>query len=284
MIGVIGAGTMGKGIAIEFARYGFKVNLVSVGRHLSREVLLQEIKDIVSKYEFLNMDEILGNINEFNTLENLGACELIIEALSEDLEIKRKTISEVSKLVQPGTIFASNTSSLSINEIFQNIVDGNNVLGLHFFNPVQIMKLVEVSFISETSTETINKAISYLDKIEKVHVKVKDSPGFIVNRLLIPMINEAIKIVKEGTASIEDVDTAMKYGANHPMGPLKLSDLIGNDITLSILRTLGRYQSDIVISDLLVDVVNQKKLGRKTGIGFYEYKKKIWGEACLNYV
>jgi 3-hydroxybutyryl-CoA dehydrogenase len=274
MIGIIGAGTMGKGIAIEFARFGYKVKLVSVGRHLSREDLLHEIKSIVSKYDFLNMEEILTNIEEFNSFDNIGDCELIIEALSENLEIKRATLRELARLVAPNTIFASNTSSLSIRNIFSDIIDLENVLGLHVFNPVQLMKLVEVSFVPETSIRTIDFVVEYLEKIEKIYVKVKDSPGFIVNRLLIPMINEASKMVDEGLATVDDIDKAMKYGANHPMGPLKLSDLIGNDITLAILNVLKDNKTDIKISKELINLVDKGKLGRKTGHGYYLYKTK----------
>lgn len=271
MIGIIGAGTMGKGIAVEFARYGFSVILVSYQRHLSQEDLHLEVSKLTDKFGFLNKQEILGNIKETNDLNLLSNCDLIIEAVAENLEMKRTAISEAKQYFKKSAILSSNTSSLSIKDIFNGIIPLTNVMGLHFFNPVQIMKLVELSYLGETNEDNIEFANRLLKTLEKEVVRVKDTPGFIVNRLLIPMINEAAKIVDEGIASVEDIDKALKFGANHPMGPLRLSDLIGNDITLKILEVLKQSNHEIVISKLLKALVDDNKLGRKTRTGFYSY-------------
>lgn len=274
MIGIIGAGTMGKGIAIEFARYGNKVILVSYQRHLSKEALQQEVQKITDKFNFKNRNQILENITTTNEFNELIHCELIIEAVSEDLTLKRNAISEAAQFINSKSIVSSNTSSLSIKKIFQGIIELDRVIGLHFFNPVQVMKLVELSYLEETNLDNILPIEVLLKNIDKEVVRVKNSPGFIVNRLLIPMINEAAKIVEEGLATIEDVDRAMKFGANHPMGPLKLSDLIGNDVTLAILNTLKEKNPKLNISTLLKEKVENKNLGRKTNHGFYKYEKK----------
>lgn len=273
MIGIIGAGTMGKGIAIEFARYGNKVVLVSYQRHLSKEALHQEVERITDKFNFQNKDQILENITTTNEFSELIHCELVIEAVSEDLALKRNAITEASQFINSNSIVSSNTSSLSIKEIFQGIIELERVIGLHFFNPVQIMKLVELSYLEETNLDNISHIDDLVKSIDKEVVRVKNSPGFIVNRLLIPMINEAAKIVEEGLATIEDVDRAMKFGANHPIGPLKLSDLIGNDVILAILNTLKALNPQIIISREILGRVSKNYLGRKTGDGFYEYKK-----------
>ena len=273
MIGIIGAGTMGKSIAVEFARYGHSVLLISYQRHLSQEELYIEIAKLTDKFGFENKHEIMNNIVESNSFELLNKCDIIIEAVAENIDIKRNAMFDVQKYINKEAIITSNTSSLSIRDIFEGIFPLENVMGLHFFNPVQVMKLVELSYLPETSKYKIDYIYDTVVKLDKEVVRVKNSPGFIVNRLLIPMINEATKIVQEGIASIEDVDKAMKFGANHPMGPLKLSDLIGNDVTLAIMKSLKEHDQSIVISDLLKKTVDNKHLGRKTKKGFYEYNK-----------
>ena len=274
MIGIIGAGTMGKGIAIEFARFNHKVVLISVERHLSEQMLHDEVLRLTEKYSFENKDDIINNIETTNVYSDLINCNLIIEAVSENLGKKRNALNEAKEFINKSSIVASNTSSLSIQEIFDGIIPLDRVVGLHFFNPVQIMKLVELSYLDKSSELTTSKAKVYAESLEKEVVLVKNSPGFIVNRLLIPMINEAARIVDEGIATIEDIDRAMKFGANHPMGPLKLSDLIGNDITLAILNVLKEKNDNMEISNILKEKVKSSQLGRKSGIGFYEYRKK----------
>lgn len=272
MIAVIGAGTMGKGIAIEFARFGNKVLLVSMERHLSPEALHQEVDRVVDKYGYPNRDNIVENITTTNELGHIDEADLVIEAVSENLEKKRNAITQVVSRIRKDAIIASNTSSLSIRSIFEGLTPLDRVMGMHFFNPVQVMKLVEMAILPETSMEKANHIRELLIGIEKEPVTVKDAPGFIVNRLLIPMINEAARLIDEGIASIEDIDKAMKFGANHPMGPLKLSDLIGNDITKAILDVLNSKGAAIRVSSTLQSLVDQKKLGRKTKSGFYDYK------------
>ena len=272
MIGIIGSGTMGKGIAIEFAKSNEKVVLVSAQRHLTSEELLIEIDKVSNRYPDLDVNAIHGNITLSNVLSDLENCNFIIEAVSENLELKRDILREASKYINDNAIYASNTSSLSVEDIFKDIIDLSRVCGLHFFNPVHVMKLVELSYLKDTSNEVIDTAKQLALSLDKEVILVKNSPGFIVNRLLIPMINEAAKIVEEGIASIEDIDKAMKYGANHPLGPLKLSDLIGNDITLNILYSL-QDKLDLDISKLIKEKVENNDLGRKTKKGFYDYQK-----------
>lgn len=272
MIAIIGSGTMGKGIAIELAKNNQKVVLVSAKRQLTSEKLLEEIDKVSSRYDDIDIDIIHKNIILTSSFDDLSNCNLIIEAVSENLQIKRKFLKEAIRFTNRNTIYASNTSSLSIEDIFVDIVDLSNVCGLHFFNPVHSMKLIEISYLTKTSSEVIDFVKRLALSINKESVLVKDSPGFIVNRLLIPMINEAAKMVEEGIASIEDIDKAMKYGANHPLGPLILSDLIGNDITLNILFNLEEKLS-LEISKLIKDKVENNDLGRKTKKGFYDYQK-----------
>jgi 3-hydroxybutyryl-CoA dehydrogenase len=273
MIAVIGSGTMGKGIAIEFAKYDIDVLLISIGRNLEAIELKTEIIKVAERFKIENVEEVAGRISTADNFEQLHYCNLIIEATAEDLTFKRDIMKEVYKHVDlSSTIFATNTSSLSIDSIFEGIVPLQNVIGLHFFNPVQVMKLVEISYLEETEDNVVSYVKKLVTSINKEYVLVKNSPGFIVNRLLIPMINEAVKIVEEGIATPEDVDNAMKLGANFPIGPLKLSDLIGNDITLSILKELqSASTTNLKISGALEELVTEKKLGRKTKEGFYSY-------------
>jgi 3-hydroxybutyryl-CoA dehydrogenase len=272
MIAVIGSGTMGKGIAIEFARNDIDVLLISIGRNLGATELKTEIIKVAERFKVENVGEVAGRISTTDNFEQLHHCNLIIEAMAEDLTFKREIIQKACIYTAPlSTIFATNTSSLSIASIFNGIVPLQNVVGLHFFNPVQVMKLVEISYLEETKDNVVSYVKGLVTSINKEYVLVKNSPGFIVNRLLIPMINEAVKIVEEGIATPEDVDNAMKLGANFPIGPLKLSDLIGNDITLSILKELQSSSTDIQISGILEKLVIEKKLGRKTKKGFYSY-------------
>ncbi|WP_374055132.1 3-hydroxyacyl-CoA dehydrogenase family protein [Rossellomorea sp. FM04394] len=273
MIAVIGSGTMGKGIAIEFARNNVEVVLVSISRNLEVSELRNEIKKVAERYNIKNVEEISARITTANTFDQLSNCDLIIEAMAEDSTYKREVMQEVCKHTESlSTIFATNTSSLSVSAVFEGIVPLNKVVGLHFFNPVQVMKLVEISYLEKTEDSVVSWVKELVTSINKEYVLVKNSPGFIVNRLLIPMINEAVKIVEEGIATPQDVDNAMKLGANFPVGPLKLSDLIGNDITLSILRELqSSSNTNIQISKTLEELVTERKLGRKTKKGFYSY-------------
>ncbi|MFG6496239.1 3-hydroxyacyl-CoA dehydrogenase family protein [Fictibacillus sp. UD] len=273
MIAVIGSGTMGKGIAIELARNDLDVLLISIGRNLEATELKTEILKVAERFKVENVEEVAGRIGIADNFEQLRHCNLIIEAMAEDLTLKREIIQKACMYTGTlSTIFATNTSSLSIASIFEGIVPLQKVVGLHFFNPVQVMKLVEISYLEETEDIVISYVKKLVTTINKEYVLVKNSPGFIVNRLLIPMINEAVKIVEEGIATPEDVDNAMKLGANFPIGPLKLSDLIGNDITLSILKEFQSSTTNLHISGILEELVTERKLGRKTKEGFYSYK------------
>ena len=272
MIAVLGTGVMGKGIAIEFARFGNKVLQVITEDSLVIDNVRDDISGVIDRSKLENKDQILGNIELTKDLSKIKDKLIVVEAIVENLEAKQKYMTEVNKYLRPEAIMASNTSSLSIKKIFESIPNKNRVLGIHFFNPAHVMKLVEISRTADTSDETVNKAKELVETLEKDPVFVKDSPGFIVNRLLIPMINEASKMLDEGVASAEDIDKAMKLGANHPIGPLKLSDLIGNDV-VSLISDILKKNIDLNTSSKgLKELVKEKKLGRKTKAGFYDYQ------------
>jgi len=270
MISILGTGTMGKGIAIEFAKFNNNVQLITVTRNNMTDLIRGELEKVIDKFQYQNKEQILGNISISQNIGMLNDSELVIEAITESIEIKRNLLLKIRNHVKPEAVIASNTSSISIEEIFNQIFDLDRVIGLHFFNPVQIMKLVEVVYTESTSQSTIDYAKQIANSLGKEFVVVKDSPGFIVNRLLIPMINEAAKIADEGVATVEDIDKAMRLGANHPIGPLKLSDLIGNDVSLSIMEIMQSKISN-TISDSLRKLVSENRLGRKTKVGFYKY-------------
>lgn len=275
MITVIGAGLMGRSIAVELARFGYDIELVT--RIDINQIV--EVSDTISKigekYFPDQINEIKSKIRIKFDYDNLKNSELVIESITENLEAKRSLMRDIEKHLLPTTLLASNTSSLSISKIFEGVPNPERCFGLHFFNPVQVMKLVEISYTPYTSSDTLEYGRNLAKEIGKESVIVKDSTGFIVNRLLIPMINEAIKLYDEGIATKEDIDKAMKLGANHPVGPFKLSDLIGNDITLSILEEL--YEDTTIesheIARSLKEIVRDKKLGRKTSEGFYSYHR-----------
>jgi len=270
MIGIIGTGLMGKGIALEFAKFGFDVVMISP----LKEEILDNVKIDLERASSRDttLAELPSNLSLSHDYSKLNNCELIIEAVLEDLETKRDIFRIASQHISQKAVICTNTSSISIKDIFINIFSLDRVAGLHFFNPVSIMKLLELVWIDETSEETIKILTEYGKKLQKEVVKVKNSPGFIMNRLLFPMINDAAKIVESGFASAEDVDRAMKFGANHPIGPLKLSDLVGNDVTLAILEVLyGKNSPDIAQS--IKNLVINGRLGRKTREGFYNYLK-----------
>ena len=277
-VSVIGGGTMGNGIAHIFAMKGFSVNLVEMTEQLYSNAFMtitQNLDRQVKKASITETDKesILKRINKIISIDNIPTdSDLIIEAIYENKEAKQSIFSKLDKIIKPDSIFASNTSSISITELAANC-RADRFIGMHFMNPVPVMKLVEIIRGYNTSNSTYNTIKELSHKLEKVPVEVYDYPGFISNRILIPMINEAIFALMEGVASKEDIDTVMKLGMNHPMGPLSLADFIGLDICLAIMEVLynGYNDSKYRPCPLLKKMVAANQLGRKTGEGFYKY-------------
>ncbi len=277
-VSVIGAGTMGNGIAHVFAMKNFKVNLIETNNALLDKALLnisnnldrQIKKGIISEKE---KNETLSNISIVVGIENIPSeSDLIIEAVYENIDTKLNIFNTIQKLIKSDSIFASNTSSISITELSVS-TRPNKFIGMHFMNPVPVMQLVEIIRGYSTSDETFQTIKNLALKLDKVPVEVFDYPGFISNRILMPMINEAIFALMEGVASKDDIDTVMKLGMNHPMGPLTLADFIGLDVCLAIMEVLYHGFNDPKYRPcpLLKKMVAANKLGRKTGEGFYKY-------------
>lgn len=275
---VIGAGTMGAGIVQAFAQKGYEVIVRDIkDEFVDRGIagINKGLTKLVSKGKITEEDKeaVLSKITGTTDLGLAADCDLVIEAAVENMEIKKQIFSDLDKICKEETILASNTSSLSITEVATATNRPDKVIGMHFFNPATIMKLVEVIRGMATSQETFDKVETIAKAIGKTPVEVAEAPGFVVNRILIPMINEAIGIYAEGIASIEDIDTSMKLGANHPMGPLALGDLIGLDVCLAIMDVLFKETGDSKYRahSLLRKYVRAGWLGRKSGRGFYNY-------------
>lgn len=277
-VGIIGAGTMGSGIAQAFAQTeGYEVCLCDINEEFAangKKKIAKGFEKRIAKgkMEQTAADQILAKITT-GVKDICTDCDLVVEAAIENMEIKKQTFKELAAICKPECIFATNTSSLSITEIGAGL--DRPVIGMHFFNPAPVMKLVEVIAGLNTPAEVVDKIKAISEEIGKTPVQVEEAAGFVVNRILIPMINEAIGIYAEGVASVEGIDTAMKLGANHPMGPLALGDLIGLDVVLAIMEVLQAETGDTKYRPhpLLKKMVRGRKLGQKTGEGFYNYNK-----------
>lgn len=282
-IAVIGSGTMGNGIAHTFAQFGYQVNLIDVnnealeraistiGKNLDRQV----VKGTITEADKANT---LKNISNFTQLaEGVANADLIVEAATENLELKLKIFKDLDTFAKPEAILASNTSSISITKIASVTNRGDKVIGMHFMNPVPVMKLVEVIRGYATSDETTAIVMDLSTKLSKALVEVNDYPGFVANRILMPMINEAIYTLYESVAGVEEIDTVMKLGMAHPMGPLQLADFIGLDVCLAILNVLhdGFGNPKYAPCPLLVNMVTAGNKGVKSGEGFYNYAKGV---------
>ena len=275
---VLGAGTMGAGIVQAFAQKGYEVIVRDIKDEFVERGLAginKSLSKLVSKGKMTDetKEDILSRISGTTDMNLAADCDLVIEAAIENMKIKKEIFAELDKICKPETILASNTSSLSITEIASATGRPEKVIGMHFFNPAPVMKLVEIIRGMATSQETFDAVKELSLAIAKEPVEVAEAPGFVVNRILIPMINEASFILQEGIASVEDIDTAMKFGANHPMGPLALGDLIGLDVCLAIIDVLYNETGDTKYraSSTLRKYVRAGWLGRKTGRGFYNY-------------
>ncbi|OOM11371.1 3-hydroxybutyryl-CoA dehydrogenase [Clostridium saccharobutylicum] len=277
---VLGAGTMGAGIVQAFAQKGYEV----IVRDIKDEFVERGIAGInkgltkqVAKGKMTEEDKeaILSRISGTTDMKLAADCDLVVEAAIENMKIKKEIFAELDSICKESTILASNTSSLSITEVASATKRPDKVIGMHFFNPAPVMKLVEIIRGIATSQETFDAVKELSVAIGKEPVEVAEAPGFVVNRILIPMINEATFIYQEGIASVEDIDAAMKYGANHPMGPLALGDLIGLDVCLAIMDVLYNETGDnkYRASSILRKYVRAGWLGRKSGKGFYDYSK-----------
>lgn len=280
-IAVIGAGTMGNGIAHTFAQSGFKVNLIDISEaSLERglNTIAKNLDRMVAKERITEADKskTLGNITTFTSIsEGVKTVDLVVEAATENIDLKLKIFKELDEASPKNTILATNTSSISITQIGAVTSRPDMVIGMHFMNPVPIMKLVEIIRGYNTSDEVTNTIMELSKTLGKVPTEVNDYPGFVANRILMPMLNESIETLYNGVAGVSEIDTVMKLGMAHPMGPLQLADFIGLDVCLSILNVMydGFKNPKYAPCPLLVNMVRAGKLGVKSGEGFYDYSE-----------
>ena len=280
-IAVIGAGTMGNGIAHTFAQFGYKTNLIDI----SEKSLEKGMNTIAGNLDRMVAKEKISEADKTNTLNNITThthlaegvkdVDLVVEAATENVELKLKIFKQLDEFCSADTILASNTSSISITKIASVVSGPERVIGMHFMNPVPVMKLVEIIRGYNTSDEVTNSIMELSKKLKKEPVEVNDYPGFVANRILMPMINESIETLYNGVAGVQEIDTVMKLGMAHPMGPLQLADFIGLDVCLSILEVMynGFKNPKYAPCPLLVNMVQAGKLGAKSGEGFYDYSE-----------
>ena len=281
-IAVIGAGTMGNGIAHVFAMKGYSVALIDISEaalEKGMNTIAKNLDRMVRKERITEGDKLstLSQITTFTDIaKGVKEADLVVEAATENVDLKLKIFKNLSEVTAPATILATNTSSISITKIAAVTDRPDKVIGMHFFNPVPVMKLVEVIRGYATSDEVTAQIMELSKGLGKVPVEVKDYPGFTANRILMPLINEAIITLYEGVAGVQEIDTVMKLGMGHPMGPLQLADFVGLDVCLAILRVLqeGFGNPKYAPCPLLVNMVAAGKLGRKSGEGFYDYSSK----------
>lgn len=278
-IAVIGAGTMGNGIAHTFAQFGYKTNLIDISEtslEKGMNTISKNLDRMVSKEKISEEDKqnTLNNITTFTKIsEGVKGVDLVVEAATENVELKLSIFEQLDELCAAKTILASNTSSISITKIASVVSNPERVIGMHFMNPVPVMKLVEIIRGYNTSDKITKSIMNLSKKLQKEPVEVNDYPGFVANRILMPMINESIETLYNGVAGVQEIDTVMKLGMAHPMGPLQLADFIGLDVCLSILEVMysGFKNPKYAPCPLLVNMVQAGKLGVKSGEGFYDY-------------
>jgi 3-hydroxybutyryl-CoA dehydrogenase len=268
-IGVIGAGTMGRGIAQVFALYDYDVILID-----TEEAILQKALENLKEFTDPEIWSKVSNLIVTSTsLDKLKDCDLIIEAVFEDISVKKEVFKSINKVCKNDAIIATNTSSIPINKLAAEVIEPSRFIGMHFMSPPKVINLVEIVRGEKTSEETVKAITDLTKRLDKIPAVVNDSPGFVSNRLLFALIGEAINLLEKGVSTREDIDTVMKHGMNHPMGPITLADFIGLDVCLDIMQVLydnlndDRYKP----SQLLETLVRDGKLGRKTGEGFYKY-------------
>ncbi|WMI67590.1 3-hydroxybutyryl-CoA dehydrogenase [Mangrovimonas sp. YM274] len=289
-IAVIGAGTMGNGIAHTFAQKGFNVHLIDISEaSLERglSTIAKNLDRMVAKEKITEVDkqETLNNITTFTSIaEGVKTSDLVVEAATENVDLKLKIFEQLDEACDENTILATNTSSISITQIAAATSRPTKVIGMHFMNPVPIMKLVEIIRGYNTSDEVTNTIMGLSKALDKVPVEVNDYPGFVANRILMPMLNESIETLYNGVAGVAEIDTVMKLGMAHPMGPLQLADFIGLDVCLSILNVMyeGFKNPKYAPCPLLVNMVRAGKLGVKSGEGFYDYSSSKKAEVVAS--